>query len=73
MKILGVELSYEDMVRIVSSVACTSVGMIKNAENAKDMKEALELHLLFIRLNEALSASLNNANDVSEENEQEAS
>lgn len=50
---IGVELTQEDMTRITSSVGTMSVAMLETAEDANDVKEALALHALHVKLMKA--------------------
>lgn len=51
---IGVELTQEDMTRITkSAVGTMSVAMLETAEDANDVKEALALHALHVKLMKA--------------------
>lgn len=50
MVVLGIELTGEDMTRIVSCVGTMAVSMAKNADNNEDMVEAAELCKLHLKL-----------------------
>ena len=47
---IGVEMTQEDMTRITSAVGTMSVAMLETAEDADDVKEALVLHALHVKL-----------------------
>ena len=50
---IGVEMTQEDMTRITSAVGTMSVAMLETAEDANDVKEALALHVLHLKLMKA--------------------
>ena len=51
---LGLTLSYDDMCSIAAACGTMSISMLKNAENAKDMAEALHLAELHMRIDAAI-------------------
>ena len=51
---LGLALSYDDMCSIGAACGAMSISMLKNAENAKDMAEALHLAELHLRIDAAI-------------------
>ena len=51
---LGLALSYDDMCSICAACGVTSIQMLKEADDAKDVAEALHLAELHMRIDEAL-------------------
>ena len=55
---LGIELTKEDMSRIVSAVGTLAISMADGAENEKEMREAFSLSLLHLKLVHAFSEGI---------------
>ena len=66
---LGLALSYDDMCSIGAACGAMSISMLKNAENAKDMAEALHLAELHLRIDAAIRKA---AEEIKEQKEHDA-
>lgn len=66
---LGLALSYDDMCSIAAACGAMSISMLKNAENAKDMTEALHLAELHLRIDAARRKA---AAEIKEQKEHDA-
>ena len=54
MKVVGIELTHEDIVRIASALGAMSISMLEKATSENDFREGLALGVLHMKLVKAI-------------------